>query len=33
MLSDTVLRDKLKNCIDAQELHHLIACWQSVQTV
>ena len=33
MLSDVVLRDKLKSCNDAQELHHLIANWQSVQTV
>jgi len=33
MLSDAVLRDKLKSCNDAQELHHLIASWQSVQTV
>ncbi|MSQ65344.1 MAG: PTS sugar transporter subunit IIA [Limnohabitans sp.] len=33
MLSDAVLRDKLKNCNDAQQLHELIANWQSVQTV
>ena len=33
MLSDAGLRDKLKNCNDAQELHQLIANWHSVQTV
>jgi PTS system nitrogen regulatory IIA component len=33
MLSDAALRDKLKSCNDALELHHLIASWQSVQTV
>ena len=33
MLSDTVLRDKLKVCNDALELHGLIATWQSIQTV
>jgi len=33
MLSDAALRDKLKCCNDAYELHQLIANWQSVQTV
>lgn len=33
MLSDTVLRDKLKVCNDALELHRLIASWHSIQTV
>jgi PTS system nitrogen regulatory IIA component len=33
MLSDPVLRDKLKVCNDAVELHGLIANWQSIQTV
>jgi PTS system nitrogen regulatory IIA component len=33
MLSDTVLRDKLKVCNDALELHGLIASWHSIQTV
>ena len=33
MLSDATLRDKLKCCNDARELHQLIANWQSVQTV
>ena len=32
MLSDAVLRDKLKQCRDAQELHLIITNWQSVQT-
>jgi hypothetical protein len=32
MLSDAVLRDKLKQCRDAQELHLMITNWQSVQT-
>ena len=32
MLSDTTLRDKLKACEDATELHSLITGWQSVQT-
>jgi PTS system nitrogen regulatory IIA component len=32
MLSDTNLRDKLQQCREAQELHHLITNWQSVQT-
>ena len=33
MLSDTVLRDKLKVCDDALDLHRLIANWHSIQTV
>lgn len=33
MLSDTALRDKLKVCNDALELHRLIASWHSIQTV
>jgi PTS system nitrogen regulatory IIA component len=32
MLSDARLRDKLKACNDAAELHSLITGWQSVQT-
>ena len=32
MLSDAVLRDKLKQGRDAQELHLMITNWQSVQT-
>jgi PTS system nitrogen regulatory IIA component len=32
MLSDTTLRDKLKACEDAIELHSLITGWHSVQT-
>ena len=32
MLSDAKLRDKLKACDDATELHRLITSWQSVQT-
>lgn len=32
MLSDAKLRDKLKACDDATELHRLITGWQSVQT-
>ena len=32
MLSDAVLRDKLKNCTDALQLHQLIANWHSLQT-
>ena len=32
MLSDIKLRDKLKACEDAAELHSLITSWQSVQT-
>ena len=32
MLSDAVLRDKLKQYRDAQELHLMITNWQSVQT-
>ena len=32
MLSDAVLRDKLKNCTEALQLHQLIAGWQSLQT-
>jgi PTS system nitrogen regulatory IIA component len=32
MLSDAKLRDKLKACEDATELHGLITSWQSVQT-
>ncbi len=32
MLSDIQLRDKLKACDDATELHRLISSWQSVQT-
>jgi PTS system nitrogen regulatory IIA component len=32
MLSDAKLRDKLKACDDANELHRLITGWQSVQT-
>ena len=33
MLSDAALRDKLKVCNDAIELHGLIASWHSIQTV
>ena len=33
MLSDAMLRDKLKACNDATELHGLISSWQSIQTV
>ncbi|NDC60513.1 MAG: PTS sugar transporter subunit IIA [Betaproteobacteria bacterium] len=33
MLSDAALRDKLKACNDAIELHGLISSWQSIQTV
>jgi PTS system nitrogen regulatory IIA component len=33
MLSDAMLRDKLKACNDATELHGLISRWQSIQTV
>lgn len=33
MLSDAALRDKLKVCNDASELHGLIASWHSIQTV
>jgi len=33
MLSDLQLRDKLKACDDALELHGLISKWQSIQTV
>lgn len=33
MLSDNALRDKLKVCNDALELHRLIASWHSIQTV
>jgi len=32
MLSDAKLRDKLKACEDATELHGLITSWHSVQT-
>ncbi|MFM7699146.1 MAG: PTS sugar transporter subunit IIA [Limnohabitans sp.] len=32
MLSDASLRDKLKQCHEAHELHQLISNWQSVQT-
>ncbi len=32
MLSDLQLRDKLKACDDALELHGLISNWQSIQT-
>jgi PTS system nitrogen regulatory IIA component len=32
MLSDAMLRDKLKNCTDALQLHQLIAAWRSLQT-
>jgi nitrogen PTS system EIIA component len=32
MLSDVQLRDKLKACDDALQLHGLISNWQSVQT-
>ena len=32
MLSDASLRDKLKQCHEAHELHQLITNWQSVQT-
>ena len=32
MLSDSVLRDKLKASPNAEELHGLIRNWQSVQT-
>lgn len=31
MLSDAVLRDKLKSCTDAVQLHQLIASWHSLQ--
>jgi PTS system nitrogen regulatory IIA component len=31
MLSDAVLRDKLKSCTDASQLHQLIASWHSLQ--
>lgn len=32
MLSDASLRQKLATCADAQELHQLIAGWQSAQS-
>jgi PTS system nitrogen regulatory IIA component len=31
LLSDADLREKLKACTDAAQLHGLIACWQSAQ--
>lgn len=31
LLSDADLREKLKTCTDAAQLHSLIACWQSAQ--
>lgn len=31
LLSDADLREKLKACTDAAQLHALIACWQSAQ--
>ncbi len=33
MLSDTALRERLKQCNNAQDLHQLIAAWQSSVTV
>lgn len=33
LLSDAPLREKLKSCNDAAELHRLIATWQSAQPV
>ncbi len=33
MLSDASLREKLCACADAEELHGLIAVWQTTQTV
>ena len=32
LLSDSALREKLKACTDAAELHGMIAGWQSTQT-
>ena len=32
LLSDSALREKLKACADAAELHGMIAGWQSTQT-
>jgi len=31
LLSDAVLREKIKSASDATELHQLIATWQSAQ--
>ena len=31
LLSDAPLREKMKSCNDAVELHRLIATWQSAQ--
>ena len=31
LLSDSALREKLKACTDAAELHGMIAGWQSTQ--
>jgi nitrogen PTS system EIIA component len=32
LLSDSVLREKIKSCEDAQALHHLIVNWNSVHS-
>ena len=32
LLGDAQLRERIKNCTDAAELHHLIASWQSAHS-